>query len=207
VADAQHTTARGARPPPGLSPVGTFVALALVVVSSALLARAQPRADPLRNPDVAAGAAPPARKAEGPRKAPGAAAAGAVFTRLRARLDRAITRRDQGMLATVLARSAPIARRTRRIIAGLRRDGVVDRTRIEPVRTAVVARGVGEIRVRETTLLHPCFVTERGRDVTEAPAAVRQVGVWTLQRQAGGWRITDGRLVADRIVDNGRARC
>jgi hypothetical protein len=189
--------------------------LLLVVAGVTALALMQPRGDVARSPSLEARASPQAPVAEelvAPSVAeetarPSRARSIAIFTQLRGRLDRAITRRNARLLPSIFGGRSVVERRTRRVIANLRRDGVVDLTKVKTVRVVAVARSAEEIRVRDATRLRPCFRNEHGRDVTDAPALLRQTGEWTLRRGPTGWRIVDGALLRDRIVRRRPARC
>lgn len=208
--------------PSGLSPVKTFLVLMLLVAGVTAASLVRPDAEPLRAP--ASLAAAPRERAEGESRGASAAApaesrpagalevlsdarAVAVFGALRTRLDRAITRRDPSLGARVFAGDSEVEARTARVIDRLRRDGVVDMTRVKSLKVVVLTKDAAEIKLREVALLRPCFRTDRGKDVTKAPAAVLQVGVWRLARGPEGWRIVDGGLLRDRIVESKNAKC
>ena len=212
-----HERARaeaGARVP-GALPQGRVFAglLGLIAVVTALGLWAQPgslpavSSRPARRPFAQAPAAPTPAPPSPVARALSPARLERVFRALRARLGRAVRTRDAGAARAVSTPAGSVRARTGQVVRSLRRDGILDLTRIEPVVVRpVVSRG-GTAVVRERTLLRPCLSTEDGRDVTRAPAAFLQVIRWRLRRRAGEWLLHRATLLRDEIVDSRDARC
>jgi hypothetical protein len=201
-----HDTARG-----GLPPVKTFFALLLVVAVVTGLALLQEEA-PLTSAPALNQASPdiaeqPKDKHKDIHTGMSSQKAVSLFHDLRTRLNSAIRRRDLAAIASVLHGGSPISRRAKSVVRQLLSDDVLDKTRVRTVRTALTFKDSNTMRFEEVAILHPCFVTEGGRDVTKGPEAVRQTGIWTLERRHPRWRITQGRLTRDRIVEAPNARC
>ena len=131
----------------------------------------------------------------------------ARFKELRTIVVRAIRQRDPSLVSVSFSPASPAAERISREIERLRRDRVIDRTQITTLNISVISNTPERIRLREVTRLEPCFVTERGRDVTRAPSSVKQVGVWTLTRDGSLWQLENGVLKLDRVLDRRDANC
>jgi hypothetical protein len=119
----------------------------------------------------------------------------------------AIQHRDLSLLPLIYAPDGPAKKRATRDIRQLLTDRVLDRAVADSKDLEVVSNGPNEIRVRETLLLHPCFKTESGKDITQGPEAIEQVGLWILRRDGDKWLIHDAILEADRAVDKQDASC
>jgi hypothetical protein len=211
----ERARAEPAAPAPGALPQGrVFVGLlGLIAVVTALGLWAQPGSLPMVSSRPArqvlprAPAAPTRAPASPAAQAPSPARLEGVFRALRARLGRAVRTRDAGAARAVSTPAGSVRARTGQVVRSLRRDGILDLTRIEPVVVRHVASRAGTAVLRERALLRPCLSTEDGRDVTRAPAAFLQVIRWQLRRRAGEWLLHRATLLRDEIVDSHDARC
>jgi hypothetical protein len=190
----------------GLPPVPVFFALVAVValVTGAAL---------VSGPDTwtaAPSQAAPIGSSEPPvsqRLPPSRASASHAFAHLRQQLNRAIKSRNPTLLSEIFTARSSLRDRVSRIILRLKQDDVVDQTRIIPLETKVDWRTDDTARIREQVRLRPCFVTERGKDVTDAPSAVEQLGTWILKWEGGVWRISSGALRQASVVEKKSAHC
>ena len=130
-----------------------------------------------------------------------------TFERLSSTLRLAVAERDAALAASVTTSTGNTNERVGQEIRRLRKDRVVDLTRVERIRSEIVLSGSDRIEIREVIRLHPCFETESGEDITKADAVVEQTGLWTLAIERGRWLVEDTQLEADRVIDNGTARC
>lgn len=203
--------ARQGQGPKGLPPVKTFFALLALVGIVTAIALTRSGGHPT-SPSEAIGNSVPGRPdgTETPRKSGSALSterAISLFTDLRQDLNTAIRQRDVHFISRSLAKGSTVWNRARRVVLHLQQDDVIDKTRLQLVDVVVLSTSPSEIRVREIVVARPCFVTEQGRDVSKGPGAVRQVGLWTLEKTDSKWRITDGYLSRDHIVEKRDAAC
>ena len=118
-----------------------------------------------------------------------------------------VKRRSSSTLDEAFLVSGSTYRRSQRAIDELLRDEVIDKSDIEIVRTEVTFADEDMVRLRVTSLLRPCFVTESGRDVTEGAALIRRVTLWKMRFTREGWRIADGVAESADVKDERAARC
>jgi hypothetical protein len=130
-----------------------------------------------------------------------------TFERLSSTLRLAVTERDSTLVASVTTNTGNTGARVSQEIRRLKKDRVVDQTRVERIRSEVVISTTDRIEIREVIRLHPCFETESGQDITEADAVVEQIGIWTLAVENGRWLVDDTQLEKDRVIDDGSASC
>jgi hypothetical protein len=130
-----------------------------------------------------------------------------TFERLSSTLRLAVAERDPTLAASVTTNTGNTGTRVSQEIRRLKKDGVVDLTRVETIRSEVVLSNTDRIEIREVIRLHPCFEAESGQDITKADAVVEQTGIWTLAVENGRWLVDDTQLENDRVIDDGRARC
>jgi len=131
----------------------------------------------------------------------------ARFGELNALAWQSALERDQSLLSGIFTESGPTGTRAAKAIRGLLHDDVIDRSRSKTLSVQVVLNEPEEIQLREISRLHPCFETEEGKDVTDAPEIVQRTILWTLKQEQRVWRIHDGILEKQRALERQRASC
>jgi hypothetical protein len=122
------------------------------------------------------------------------------FRRLYALWLRAYRARDATLVPLFVAPDA--SRAMTRIddeIVRMRRDGVIDRSRLSRRRVTVARLGRDEVRVRESSVETARFLDERsGEDLTRRPRPRLLEVMWTMRRYDDGWRLAESLVVAAR---------
>ena len=131
----------------------------------------------------------------------------ARFRELHGLLEQSVRERDQALVPMILAPGSPMAARTRDAIRELSQNNVRDLSRTTIAEATVISTSDTEIDIQHEGLFFPCFQTEGGQDVTDAPGVIRQKMVWTLRRHHGSWLLWDVALKADRLVRKGQSGC
>ena len=130
-----------------------------------------------------------------------------TFERLSSTLRLAVAERDPTLAASVTTNTGNTGTRVSQEIRRLKKDGVVDLTRVETIRSEVVLSNTDRIEIREVIRLHPCFEAESGQDITKGDSEFEQIGVWILQVEDGRWLIDETVFEGDRVIDSSRATC
>ena len=131
----------------------------------------------------------------------------ARFRELHALLQRSVRERDQALVPMILAPGSPMEDRTRDSIRELSQSNVRDLSRTTIAQAMVVSTSDSEISVQHSGIFFPCFQTEEGEDITDAPGVIRQEMVWTLRAHQGNWLLWDVELKKDRLVRRKRSGC
>ncbi|MGH2788321.1 MAG: hypothetical protein ACRDJV_10480 [Actinomycetota bacterium] len=180
--------------------VGFFVALLIALVGWGLFwltTRDEPRAEP----DPSTGGEP----GDGIRLTDEEAIA--RIENLTAMTIDAIRNRDSSLISRAFVTGSSLARDIKLSIRRLKQDGVVEQSRVRTLSWEVVSNTASEIRVRQTRITRFCFMSEGGKDVSQGPAAVREVGVWIMNWQSDEWLIDGNVGESERVVDESAARC
>jgi hypothetical protein len=109
----------------------------------------------------------------------------------------AVLHRDASALGQAFVPGSSAYRRAETVIDGLISDGVIDKTRIDIQTVEVVTNSATEITLRSTARIRPCFITEKGRDVTTGPKLVERVSDWSLRSHQSVWLIEAGTVVKE----------
>lgn len=119
----------------------------------------------------------------------------------------AIQERDRSLVSQAFTPGGPLSARAYQAIKELQRDAVTDRIRYQSLQVKVIENSSREVRLRQVRLLFPCFVSERGEDLTRDKTVVRQVVDWTLRRQQSEWLLHDAELAKDKELDRRNQDC
>lgn len=112
----------------------------------------------------------------------------------------AFRHRDASLLAQVLTSDSPLRRRAYRDIAGLRADGVFDKTKFQTQRIQMRSNTPSQIVLRQVEIESPRFVTEAGKDVSRMHISVVATIDWTLRKEGSAWKIfTSSSVGAHRL--------
>ncbi len=111
---------------------------------------------------------------------------------------RATQQEDQSLVASAFVPGSPLANRSIRIIQELDRDDVIDKIRYETLGVEVASNEPTIVRIREVRKLFPCFVTPKGRDVTQHPNVVHQEVMWGMRLIGSQWRLETADLLTDK---------
>lgn len=191
--------APGGRPAPqgatgstGISPIKAFAGLvALLIAAGTLLLLTRPDASDRFTA---------MSTAEGDNFALTDAEAEKRFLQLRRQAVVVARTRDKSLLPLVFTNDGPAIRNASSAVEELLDDRVLDRTWVKTLNLDVITNSSSVIVVREKSTLEPCFVSEKGEDVTKDSRSVVQVVDWTLRRQET-WLIHDAVLKADRVLN------
>jgi hypothetical protein len=113
-----------------------------------------------------------------------------VFRRLRRVLDRVYASRDLGRVDDFAAPGSPQFAHATRQIRFLKRHSLLDRTKTESQVVEVRVLGGDELEIQEKVVIRPRYVDEAtGLEADLEVPVQRATLTWTLQRQAGVWRI------------------
>ena len=129
------------------------------------------------------------------------------FKELQETISNALRSRDVTVASGTFTAASPVETRLATEISQLREDRVFDHTQHRILDVQIIDRSEAELKLRETSLLSPCFVTRGGNDVTESSTQIRQTGIWTLTLVKSEWRIQSGVLTAHRSVEGSRSDC
>jgi hypothetical protein len=195
--DAGNST--GGSPP--LTPVRGFMLAAAVatagglVISGLLGDGERDGASPLTPTPTAEVSSSPIASEEGPELAdPDTGEALAIFTELRAGLERIYRRRDLAALTGVVKPGSAQFKAVRRDLRLLAMNNLLDRTRIRTLALEIVEVEAGRIVVRERTVIRPRYVDDAtyvGADVDLERSRV--TSEWTIERAGMRWRIVGSR--------------
>ena len=123
-----------------------------------------------------------------------------IFEALRGKALRVGLERDPSVIQESMVEGGPLAKRSERLIERLRRSKVVDETSFRLLDMQLLEVGPTEMTFRTRHDVRPCFLTERGKDVTDAPSVVRQSVDWTLQKVDELWLIYDTALTDEKVL-------
>jgi hypothetical protein len=129
------------------------------------------------------------------------------FAELRQTALRAVKTRDASLLPRIFVVDSPAYERARSEIQRLTRDGVLDRSRFELVRFAILSQSSTKATVEEVAHVFPCFKSEEGKNLTVGNTSVAQTGIWHLALLDDGWRIEDVELTDDHALDSSYEAC
>lgn len=115
--------------------------------------------------------------------------------------------RDPSLLEPIYTIDSPMKQRGYQSIRELRRDDVLDLTRVETTSVDVVKNSKNSIDLRVNQIFRPCFKTESGDDVTEGPAVIERTAVWTMSLEQGQWLLHNARLEAEKPRGADHAAC
>jgi hypothetical protein len=130
----------------------------------------------------------------------------ARFEELHPTLVSAIQTRDDSLLHSATSQG-PILRSSLREIADLRKNGVRDQAEIAIKSVSVISNRSEEVALGVTLEVLPCFLDERGRDITKGPDAIEQQLTWTLRFDGDRWLIHDGVLESDQVIPGDNENC
>ena len=196
--DAGNTT--GGAPPP-LTPVRGFVLVAAVATAGGLVIPGllgggeRDGASPVTPTPTAEVSSSPIASGEGPELAePDTEEALAIFTELRAGLERVYRRRDLAALTAVVRPGSTQFKAVRRDLRLLATNNLLDRTRIRTLGLEIVGIEAGRIVARERVVIRPLYVD----DATHVEVDVdlersRVTSEWTIERDGLRWRIVGSR--------------
>lgn len=129
------------------------------------------------------------------------------FVRLYSVATEAVRNGDIEALESVFTPDGSGLRRSTRAVRSLARDSVVDHTVVEVHRTKMTFESPSEASLIAVTTLRPCVRSQQGADLTEGPAEIRRVTLWTMRRLNDQWFLHDGVLRRSAVIDDSPARC
>ena len=129
------------------------------------------------------------------------------FNQLRSTAFEATKNRDTSSVPSLFTTESPAKERLLEQIHQLRESHVVERSSYETISQEVIANSPSEIQVRELVKFFPCFVSERGEDVTVGPRGIEQDFVWTMRIEDSEWLVHDSRLREDRRIRDESGSC
>jgi hypothetical protein len=130
-----------------------------------------------------------------------------IFRELRSDALRATRSRDLDLVREVFLPGSRIARVAREEVEKLLRKKVRERSVVRSVEALVLKTTSENVRIRETFMLTPCFLSQKGEDVTQNHVRLRHVVEWAIQPLSSRWVLADGTLVAERVVKRGLRSC
>jgi hypothetical protein len=122
----------------------------------------------------------------------------ATFKRLDRRRLAAYRHLDVSLVAQTWTSDSPVKAAVLREIRQLKRDSVMSKTRFLTKRLRVISNSKREIRLRQTVVVRPKFVTVAGRNVTGERSAHQETIRWVLHPRNGRWYLYRSIVVGAR---------
>jgi hypothetical protein len=158
--------------------------LLIALAGGAFLLRSNPSAAPSPQPPEAQLASP-------------ALLTGAVdsFEALHTLGVSAVRERSVDTLDKAFAVGGPAYERAHSAIRELASDRIFDYSQIELLSVRAAREDNDDALLRVKAVIMPCFVTEKGADVTRGPQAVTRESEWRLRRVDGEWKLYDATVL------------
>jgi hypothetical protein len=131
----------------------------------------------------------------------------AEFERLHAAMILAGRKRDATVFDEIFTSRGPIRKRAQSQVDRLVKDEVRDLSRWSLLEVSLTSSSSTRITLATTSELSPCFVTGKGRDITEGRTVVQQSAVWTLLKEDGKWLIHEGKIEQQQATKGRRDPC
>ena len=129
------------------------------------------------------------------------------FKELRQLAVQAARTRDLALLSNIFTADGPTFSKAESSIDRLLADNIIDQTAVRTLTINVVTNSSSEITLTEASVLTPCFVNEKGVDLTKSKRPVRQSVRWSLRQRNGVWLIDDAVLITDKTLQPSMDRC
>jgi hypothetical protein len=124
----------------------------------------------------------------------------ARFRELRALRDRLYRARDITLMSQIYTPMSPLRPIVSSEVRRLLRARVQDRSTFETRGIDLLSNEPDRVRLRETVLIKPKFVSAQGRDVSIQKRPVEQTVVWTLVPVSGTWLIEKSLITKSEVV-------
>jgi hypothetical protein len=175
-------------PKSGLSPTVAFAVLAFLIAVAAVLWI-------VLTPEESANVGP---SAQSENFALTDAEAIARFKELDALSIQAYEQRDTTLLSKYVTSDSPLRESLFADIRQLREDRVLFDPRQVTKSIEVASNTETEVRIRQAVTQRPKFVTESGRDISQARRGVFLVIDWTMHPELGEWKMYDSEVIRSR---------
>jgi hypothetical protein len=130
----------------------------------------------------------------------------ATFTDLVERGYDVAATRDASTISSIFT-DGSLSDRVRGIVRNLIKTKTFDRTRSTILDVSVIRNLEDKVVVMLETTLEPCFRSENGEDITDAPTKLRRKAVWTMIKESDRWLIDSATAHSEKVVNDAPARC
>jgi hypothetical protein len=130
----------------------------------------------------------------------------ATFTDLLERSYDAVAARDASMLSGVVTNGS-LDSKARGVIRNLIERRTLDKTQYTILNVSIEGNSGDEILLLVETIFEPCFESESGEDLTDAPARLRRKVVWTMVLEDARWLIDNATARSEKVVNDAPASC